>query len=123
MLAENSVAHCGWKVDACFSPVTRAMCRCTILTICIVVLYALPGLAQLKKGLTLDDITDLIKDGVSPNRIARLVEEGGVGFELDDRAMRRLKQDGANDTVLSAVKRMSARYVAEREQVKRQQEE
>jgi hypothetical protein len=69
----------------------------------------LPGLAQPKKGLTLNDITDLIKDGVSPNRIAQLVEEGGVGFELDDRAMRRLKQDGTNDTVLSAVRKMSTR--------------
>ena len=73
--------------------------------------------------LTLNDISDLIKNGVSPNRIAQLVEEHGVGFELDDRALRRLKQDGANETILSAVKKMSARYMEERQQARREQEE
>ena len=87
------------------------------------VISALPGFTQSGKVLTLNEISDLIKNGVSPNRIAQLVEEHGVGFELDDRAMRRLKQDGANDTVLSAVKKMSARYAEERQQIKRQQEE
>ena len=87
------------------------------------VVCALPGFTQSGKVLTLDEIIDLIKNGVSPNRIAQIVEEHGVGFELDDRAIRRLKQDRANDTVLSAVKRMSARYAEERQQIKRQQEE
>src|SRR5262245_65462753 len=88
-----------------------------------IVVGALPGFTQSGRVLTLNEISDLIKNGVSPNRIAQLVEQHGVGFELDDRAMRRLKQDGANDTVLSAVKKMSARYVEERQQIKRQQEE
>src|SRR5262245_33762517 len=86
------------------------------------VVYALLGLAQPRKALTLNHISELIKNGVTPNRIARLVEENGVGFELDDLALRRLKQDGANETVLSAVKKMSARYAEEKQQ-KRQQEE
>ena len=73
--------------------------------------------------LTLDEIIGLIKGGVSPNRIVQIVEERGVGFELDDQALRRLKQVKANETVLSAVKKMSARYAEERQQVKRQQEE
>lgn len=51
------------------------------------------------------------------------MEERGVGFELDDRALRRLNQDGANETVLAAVKKMSARYTEERQQARRQQEE
>jgi len=78
------------------------------------VVYALSALAQPKKGFTLNDISDLTKNGVSPNRIAQLVEERGGEFELDERVLRRLKQDGANDRVLSAVKKMSARYVEER---------
>jgi hypothetical protein len=85
--------------------------RRVILAIFFMVVYALPGLAQPRNALTLNDISDLIKNGVRPNRIAQLVEEHGVGFELDDRAARRLKQDGANETVLSAVKKMSARYI------------
>jgi hypothetical protein len=112
MLTENSVADCGWKIDSCFSRDIRAMSRCAILAIFFIVVYALPGLAQ--KALTLNDISDLIKNGVRPSRIAQLVEDHGVGFELDDRALQRLKQDGANDAVLSAVKKMSARYVEDK---------
>src|SRR5262245_3913102 len=97
--------------------------RRVILAICFLVAYALPGLAQPRNALTLNDISDLIKNGVRPNRIAQIVEERGVGFELDDRALRRLSQDGANETVLAAVKKMSARYIEERQQARRQQEE
>lgn len=97
--------------------------RRVILAIFFLVVYTLPGLAQSRNALTLNDISDLIKNGVRPNRIAQLVEERGVGFELDDRALRRLNQDGANETVLAAVKKMSARYAEERQQARRQQEE
>ena len=97
--------------------------RRVILAIFFMVVYTLPGLAQPRNALTLNDISDLIKNGVRPNRIAQIVEERGVGFELDDRALRRLNQDGANETVLAAVKKMSARYTEERQQARRQQEE
>ena len=97
--------------------------RRAMMAIFFMVVYALPGLAQPRNALTLNDISDLIKNGVRPNRIAQIVEERGVGFELDDRALRRLNQDGANETVLAAVKKMSARYTEERQQARRQQEE
>jgi hypothetical protein len=83
----------------------------------------LPGPAPSKKVFTLDDISDLMKNGVRPNRIAQLVEEHGVGFELDDRALQRLKQDGANDTVLLAVRKISAPHTEVRPQTQRQQDE
>jgi hypothetical protein len=104
----------------------RAICaasRSATLAIILLVVCALPVLAQARKALTLDDISDLINNAVRPNRIAQLVEERGVGFELDDRALRRLKQDGANETVLLAVKKTSARYTEERQRARRQQEE
>lgn len=97
--------------------------RRVMMAIFFMVVCTLPGLAQPRNALTLNDISDLIKNGVRPNRIAQIVEERGVGFELDDRALRRLNQDGANDTVLAAVKKMSARYTEERQQARRQQEE
>lgn len=97
--------------------------RRVMMAIFFMVVYTLPGLAQPRNALTLNDISDLIKNGVRPNRIAQIVEERGVGFELDDRALRRLNQDGANETVLAAVKKMSARYTEERQQARRQQEE
>ena len=115
--------HSGLKLD---TRCLRAICatsRNATLAIILLVVCALPVLAQARKVLTLDDISDLINNGVRPNRIAQIVEEHGVGFELDDRALRRLKQDGANETVLLAVKKMSARYTEERQPARRQQEE
>ena len=123
ILLADSVAPCGLKGDAFFCGAIQATRRRVILAIFLLVVFALPALAQPQKVFTLNDISDLIKNGVTPNRIAQLVEEHGVGFELDDRALRRLKQDGANDTVLSAVKKMSARYSEERQQAGRQEEE
>jgi hypothetical protein len=123
IVSENSAAHCGLKADTYFTRAIRATSRYAILAIFFLVVYALPTLAQPQKVFTLNDISDLIKNGVTPNRIAQLVEERGVGFELDDRALRRLKQDGANDTVLSAVKKMSARYTEERQRIRQQEEE
>ena len=45
--------------------------RRVILAIFFLVVYALPGLAQPRNALTLNDISDLIKNGVRPNRIAQ----------------------------------------------------
>ena len=95
--------YCDLKVAAYFPQAILATSRCAILAIFFLLVYTLPTLAQPQKVFTLNDISDLIKNGVTPNRIAKLVEEHGVGFELDDRALRRLKQDGA-------LKKMSARY-------------
>jgi hypothetical protein len=111
------------KGVACFSRAIRAANHRAILAIFFLVVYALPTLVQAQKAFTLNDISNLIKNGVTPNRIAQLVEERGVGFELDDRALRRLKQDGANETVLAAVKKMSARYSEERQRIRQQDEE
>jgi flagellar biosynthesis GTPase FlhF len=121
--SENSAAYCDVQVAAYFPRVIFATGRCAILAIFFLLVYVLPTLAQPQKVFTLNDISDLIKNGVTPNRIAQLVEEHGVGFELDDRALRRLKQDGANETVLAAVKKMSARYTEERQRIRQQEEE
>lgn len=110
-------------MDAYFPRAVLAASRCAILAIFFLVAYALPTLAQSHKVFSLNDISDLIKNGVTPNRVAQLVEERGVGFELDDRALRRLKQDGANENVLSAVKKMSGRYTEEQQQIQRQSEQ
>ena len=115
--------HSGLQIDThCWRALCATSRSATLATILLVV-CASPVLAQTRKALTLDEISDLIKNAVRPNRIAQLVEEHGVGFELDDRALRRLKQDGANETVLLAVKNMSARYTEERQRARRQQEE
>ena len=76
-------------------------------------LFAAFVFAQDQTALTLNQITELLKSGVSSTRIAQLVEQRGVGFELTEAATRRLKADGADSVVLSAVKTMAARYTEE----------
>jgi hypothetical protein len=94
-----------------------------------VLVFAETGLAQ-RRIFSLNEISELLKNGVSNNRIAQLVEEHGVGFELGDHAVRQLQRDGANEILFAAVRRASARYAEERlrqrrlaeEEVKRRQE-
>lgn len=66
--------------------------------------------AQDQAALTLDQISKLLRGGVASARVAQLVEQRGVDFDLNDTAVRQLKSDGANETVLAAVKKMAARY-------------
>jgi hypothetical protein len=78
---------------------------------------------QARKALAVNELSELIRSGVSSTRVARLVDEHGVAFELDERTLQRLKQDGATEPVLSAVKRMSVRYTEERQQKIKEQAE
>jgi hypothetical protein len=66
--------------------------------------------AQDRNPITIGQIEDLLKDGVRSSRIAQLVEQYGVDFELDETALKRLRAAGADEVLLSAVKKMAARY-------------
>jgi hypothetical protein len=87
-------------------------------TVLFVALFGSFAFAQDRTALTLNQISDLLKNSVSSTRIAQLVEQRGVSFELNEAALRRLRADGADDFVLSTVKKMAARY-AEEERKKR----
>jgi hypothetical protein len=94
--------------------------RPAVITIAFfVALFGSFAFAQDRPALTLNQVSDLVKQGISSNRIAQLVEQYGVGFELNEAAARRLRQDGADEVVLSAVKRMAARYTEEQQRKKR----
>jgi hypothetical protein len=84
-------------------------------TVLFVALFGSFAFAQDRTALTLNQISDLLKNGVSSTRIAKLVEQRGVSFELNETALRRLRADGADDVVLSTVKRMAARYTEEQQ--------
>jgi hypothetical protein len=88
-----------------------------------VALFGSFAFAQDRTALTLNQVSDLVKQGISSNRIVQLVEQYGVGFELSESAAKRLRQDGADEVVLSAVKRMSARYAEEQQRRKRSEAE
>ena len=58
------MAPCGLKVAGFFSRAIHATRRRVILAIFFLVVYTLPGLAQSRNAFTLNDISDLIKNGV-----------------------------------------------------------
>jgi hypothetical protein len=82
-------------------------------TVFFVALFGSFAFAQDRTALTLNQISDLLKSGVSSTRIVQLLEQNGVGFELNEAALRRLRANGADARVLSTVKRMAARYTEE----------
>ncbi len=90
--------------------------------ILFVALFASFGFAQDRPALTLNQISDLLKNGISSTRIVQLVEQRGVGFELNEAALRQLKASGADEFVLSTVKRIAARYTDEQQRRKRLEE-
>jgi hypothetical protein len=57
-----------------------------------------------KTGLRLDQITDLLAGNVSQTRIARLVEERGVGFPWSSEAEKRLRGAGAEETLIEFIR-------------------
>jgi len=91
-------------------------------TVLFVALFASFGFAQDRPALTLNQISDLLKNGLSSTRIAQLVEQRGIGFELNETALRQLKAGGADELVLSTVKKIAARYTDEQQRRKRLEE-
>ena len=65
--------------------------------------------------LSLNDVISLLKAGVTSARIVQLVQQNGVGFELDDQTSRRLTEEGADGSVINALRVASGRYVRERQ--------
>lgn len=59
------------------------------------------------KPLSVEDLEGLLRSGVSPGRVAEIVEEQGVKFEVTAAIRGRLRQAGANEQVMNAVDRAS----------------
>lgn len=67
--------------------------------------------AELKEQtvpLRLGEINDLLAGGVPNQRLIQLVQERGVGFHVDDPAVEQLRQSGANDDLINAIRKSSA---------------
>src|SRR5262245_15308133 len=91
-------------------------------TLVCAALFCSFAFAQGQTALTLNQINDLLKSGVSSTRVAQLIEQRGVSFELNDAALRQLRAGGADELILSTVKRMAARYADEQQRRKRLEE-
>jgi hypothetical protein len=110
--------------DASGSDLGRASLKIVIAGFCILTLLALAlsGLAQERRALTLDGIILLIRAGTSSARITQLIEKHGVAFELDEEALRQLREAGASAVVVSAAKKMATQYAGAQQRQKREAE-
>src|SRR5215510_14682245 len=63
-----------------------------------------------KKPLTVEEIEYLLQQGVTPRRVASLVEEQGVKVELTEAIKERLKRAGADEGALTAVKLAGVKF-------------
>ncbi|MBI3795679.1 MAG: PKD domain-containing protein [Deltaproteobacteria bacterium] len=71
-------------------------------------LFGVVGVYAAPKPLSVEEIEYLLKEGVTPRRVAAIVEEQGVGFDTVTAEMRRrLTQAGADPGVIQAVERMA----------------
>jgi hypothetical protein len=65
------------------------------------------ALSEEREPLSLDDIELLIKGNVSSKRIVKLVAEYGVSFVVTEDVVSKLKNSGANEVAIEAIKRAS----------------
>jgi formylglycine-generating enzyme required for sulfatase activity len=89
------------------------MFKTTIIVIFIaVLLVSWSGLAQQGKSLSVADIEELLKSGVTPKRVAQLASERGVNFAMSGAINERLKNAGADVNVLVEVGKAADKYVS-----------
>ena len=110
----------GFIADAFGSRRNHATLRVVIAAFFSLTLLTLSGFAQERRALTLDGIILLIRAGTSSARLSQLIEKHGVAFELDEGALRRLRESEASEAVLSAVKKMAAQYAEEQQRQRRE---
>ena len=110
----------GFFADAFGSRRNHATLKVVIAAFFSLTLLASSGSAQERRGLTLDGIILLMRAGTSSARVSQLIEKHGVAFELDEEALRRLRENQASEAVLSAVKKMAAQYAEEQQRQRRE---
>src|SRR5262245_41783097 len=69
------------------------------------------------------EIEDLVKNGVSEMRVAKLIEERGVNFELTPQLRSKLQSAGAGTNIIMALEKATTKLAKLREATKRKEEE
>jgi FKBP-type peptidyl-prolyl cis-trans isomerase FklB len=62
------------------------------------------GLAQAKKPLSVQNIVDLLKGHVLPDRVEELARDNGIDFEMNDRIEAQLREAGATDSLINTLR-------------------
>lgn len=85
------------------------------------------GHSQDRKALSLTDLEDLLRAGVTSKRLVTLIEERGVDFEVTKEIRQRLRSTGAGDQVIQALEKageiFSRRKLEEKLAEEKQKEE
>jgi hypothetical protein len=68
------------------------------------------GAGTSSKALNAPEIIDLLKGGVDNNRIFGLVQQHGVNFRLDIATEQRLREAGANEKLMMAIRAAAQQY-------------
>lgn len=72
------------------------------------------GVHATTKPLTMEEVEELLREGVTPKRVVILIEEQGVTFEVTSALKERLRKAGADERVLIAIERASLALAQER---------
>ena len=68
--------------------------------------------AQQEKALTRNDVVSLLEGGVPSSRVAALAEERGISFEVDSAVESELRQAGASNELIAALRAVSRKPAA-----------
>jgi hypothetical protein len=90
----------------------RVMLRPVLQLLLVICVLAVPALGQVSRSLSIAQIEDLLKHGVSTGRVAELVTQSGVNFEVTPDVTQRLKKAGADTSVTQAVEKASLEFAA-----------
>ncbi len=62
---------------------------------------------ETREPLTKPEVTRLLQNGVSPDRVGALAKQYGIAFQVTDEAEKQLREAGANDELIGMLKALS----------------
>jgi len=95
----------------------------SVLVFVVLVLFNTAAFPQERRPLSVADIEDLFRAGVSRGRLAALVRERGVSFGMTEEVKERLKMAGADAEVIKAVEAAAGEYARRKTEKESQREE
>jgi len=69
---------------------------------------------EARRAVSQADMEELLNAGVTPRRLAGLIEERGVNFEITDQIRETLRRAGADERLIQAVEKAGAVFASER---------
>lgn len=86
----------------------------SLVLIIVLALFQGGAYGQERGLLLVEEIEKLLRAGVTPRRMATLIEEHGVSFEVTEEVRERLRKAGADDVVMQAVEKAGVEFARKR---------